>query len=343
MRLIEANTPKFCFFSIISIILFFGLLQSLAEAQKSLTPDDIISLCSSGKGEQEIKNEISNRGISFQINLAIVKKFTDSGVSPEIIKAVMGISANDSSEGSHPIVFSSPSTPSLTILSDPPGMALYMDGDPKGVTPFLSNKIDKGKHIVRLEHPLFFNQEKPYEFDGEKSAVLRIKMEPREPIIRFNMIVESEELEYPWSWIIRSKPNFENREWLDLIPSTQNFKKDEAVFILSDKAKQTFRATGSACLEVYLWRGQVRSDLSLSDLPPCTVRYIISDIGVHGISLIDLLLRVKVSKIDPFHPEVRLESEAGKLLSTGDQISPLDSETLKARTLENLGIISQQQ
>ncbi len=333
------NTSKTLISMIIAVVLFahFAMAQQLIK----LMPDDIVNLCASGKSNEELIDVIQNRGLAFEVNLPVMQRLIDAGVPPEILQVILSVSSHGPDRLDYNFRQNLPAVKSgLSLSTSPHGMTVYIDGIKLGVTPFFSNKLEHGEHHVRVEHPMFFPREVTIEIDGRKLHDFNWEMEPREPIIHLKLSVEGEE-EMPWSWIVRP------RETCSVIPTLKleafqfHHSSDEAYFKLDEESKKVFRGGGNACLEVFLWRGEVRRDMSIRDLPPCTARYYITDIRINKISYIELNLKVSVRKIDPLHPTVALESDTGNLVETADKVPEAAPYELKDRLLEDLDLILQ--
>jgi len=321
---------------IISLIMGFNLYRNLVviTASDRLTPEEIIDFCVSGMAESEIISQIQIRGIGFEVNLPVMQRFIEKGVSPGIIEVILGNSPSTSYDEKLVFTSLSEASSSLFVVTDPPGIKIFIDGLERGVTPFLSNKIDEGKHMVRAEYPLFFTREQEVEIHSGKDIDLVWTMTPREPLIRIRVQVSGTDEKVPWTWIIRPRENCPDPVSLKLRPWVLGAKKSEAIFVLSNESKRLYRGSGQACLEVFFWRGKIRKDLDLKKLPPCTARYFISDIQIQGIRSFDMTLNVHVIELDPDHPEITLDSSTGRFIATEDRIAPVNQETLKNRLME---------
>lgn len=321
----------------VMVLSLMSVIYVCYSTDTPMTPDDIIEICSEGKSNSDIISEIQNRGIGFEVNLSVMQKLIDNGVSPGILEVVLSVSNRKTPKYGVSYAPSQLTNPGLTIVTNPPGMTIYIDDEKVGITPYMSNKLALGKHTIRAMHPLFFPKIKEIELQGSQSAYEVWDMEPREPIIRVRVQVTSPDEDYPWSWIVRSREQCPDEVTLSLAPWKDAFgKQEEAVFILSDDNKRIFKGSGSTCLELFLWRGEVRRDLPIRELPPCTARYFISNIRIKGMEIVDILVKVEVDKIDPTQPKVTLETTSGYLIETQDKTAPTDPQTLRNETLEKL-------
>ncbi len=325
---------------ILSIAVFVFSVCTAKEAQKqgnALSPEDIVALCRSGTSESSIISTLQDRGVNFEMNVPVMQKLVDGGVSPGIIEVILSLSGT---KGKAVSVIPQNTIAGLTLVTDPPGMKITIDGAEKGVTPFFSNKLKHEKHIVRVAHPLFFMHEEEIDLTDGKPVYLDWEMKPREPIIRVKCDVKSEKDTKPWSWIIRPRKNCPGGSSLELIPWKEpGADSMQAVFILSDDFKRIYSGHGSACLEVFLWRGKIRDDLPLERLPPSTVRLFISNIVVNGIENIDLTLKIDVPQYDPNQPRISLEGDTGNLVLTKDKAQPESPETLQDDVLKKLDMM----
>ena len=302
---------------------------------------DIISLCATGKPEGEIIAILQTRGIGFEVNLPVMQKLVDGGVSPGVIETVLSLSSKNKSSANTVFQPSSPVNPGLTLVTDPPGMQIFIDDIALGVTPYMSNKIKKGEHRVRAVNPLFFTREETINLKSD-SIYLNWSMEPREPILRAKVHVYSEEDELSWSWIIRPRENCPDPVSLDFTAlDTADNLKEEAVFVLSDDVKRTFQGQGSTCLELFLWRGQIRNDLPIHRLPPFTARYFISGIQINGIQNLEFNISVEVKGLDPLNPIVKMDSSTGYLIKAEEKNKQEQADPLKAKVLEMMEIINE--
>lgn len=294
-------------------------LCGISHAADPLMPEDIIALCGVGQSDIEVISVLQSRGINFDVNLSVIQKFVESGVSPGIIQVVMGLS-NPEKKASTRRTFTGKTQASLALYSDPDALNVFIDGVGMGVTPLLSNKLKPGKHMIRVEHPLFFTREEMIDFTGEESIVLDWAMEPREPVIRINVKLEAKNDDYAWTWIIRPRSRCPDDVTLNLKPWRFGAAENEALFVLDDDSKKLYKSFGKCCLEVFLWRGEMRKDIPIRDLPPCTARYLISNIEFMGIQSVQMTLKIKVDKMDPTNPELILDSDTGILVDTGDRV-----------------------
>ncbi len=312
--------------------------QPVSYAESPLSPDDIISLCNQGTAESKMVSIIHTRGIGFEMDLPVMQKLLNGNVSSGIIQVLMGLS-NSSEKQPVSKQFLPEAVPGISLSTDPPGFSVVVDGIEMGVTPFYSNKLTRGKHLLTVEHPLFFSRQEEVDLSGKKGVALNWKMEAREPLILVNVQVSSKEKDYPWSWIIRPRDNCPGTTTVKLVPWQTISNNSEAIFIFSDESKRVYRGSGKACLEVLLWRGEIRKDLPIHDLPPSNARYFISDITFTGMESIDMDLLIQVDELDPLHPKVTLESDNGTLTSTRESVSKQSAESKKDRALENIDLI----
>gem|GEM_PF-5174163 len=307
-----------------------------AESEKPLSVEELISLASSGKTEEFIINELQKRGVDFEANVAVVQRLVDAGMSPGALQVMLSVSGRNKQSPGAVFIPSGPSVPGLTVSTKPSGMDVFLNGLNQGLTPFFSNKLDPGKYIVRVQHPLFITQEKTVDFKGDTSVFINWEMEPIEPIVRFDIALEAEEEDFPWSWVIRPKQNCPDPVDLMFEPAPQYSSSGNAVFTLNPDSKATYQGSGSSCFELFLWRGKIRTDLSVKDLPPPIARYLISAIQIRGIHYIDLNIKIVVNRIDPLHPDVTMDSTTGYLLNTEDKAPTVAPEELQKRLLDTM-------
>lgn len=292
---------------------------SIGKTLSKLIPEDIIEMQKSGMSSEQIVNQIVKHGIDFEVTLPVLENLVSNGVSDGIIVVLMG---QDSSR-SAPVKNYIPAghkQPGVTILTDPSGLELYIDGKQQGVTPGLFNMLKKGRHLIKVEHPLFFTRQEEIDFDGANDIYLKWKMEPREPVVRVHLNVDGVKVDEAWSWIIRTRSQCPGCDAnLNLVPWQTRVKSGEAIFLLDDQTKRQFRGSGVACLELNLWQGEVRRDMPLRHLPPPTLRYYISDIQINGIELVDLTVNIRLKEIEQAAPDINLVSSTGFLIMAGDQ------------------------
>ena len=50
----------------------------------------IINTCKSGLSESSLIHELQSRGVNFEVNLPVIERFVENGVSPGIIQVIMG-------------------------------------------------------------------------------------------------------------------------------------------------------------------------------------------------------------------------------------------------------------
>jgi hypothetical protein len=321
-----------------AVIVAAQITPTVAKESDPMSPDDVLNLCSSGKPEVEVIKEIRSRGVDFEMNVSVMQKLLQGGISPGIIQVILSVSPGPGEKSeAKPVVSYGPAVPGLHITSKPSGIQVIIDGRQAGITPFLSNKVTKGKHLIRLDHPLFISQEKQVDLTMENTIALDFVLQPREPLLKLNVSTENEETEYPWAWIARARKNCPSNPSLDLVPLTGTSENNSVIFVLSDESKQTFQSGGTACIEISFWRGRIRSDLPIQDLPPCTTQCLISEIEINGIQSIDLNVNLRVNKLDPLHPDIKLDSSTGSLIRTGNEAPPVDPELVKERLLQSLG------
>jgi hypothetical protein len=328
-------------YSVMILITMFLLVENVKSGDGLLTPDSIIELCASGKKEDQIISEIKQKGINFDVNVPVLQKLVDGGVSPSIIEVVLSCSSSAKSESPKLFFSSQEAKPGLTLVTRPPGMTVFIDNTESGVTPFMSNKIKPGRHLIRVEHPLFFAKESGFEMAVDP-VYLEWDMEAREPIVRLSFNVFSDEDQLPWSWVVRPRENCPDDVSLGLSPWTKDLVQNtQSIFILSESSKRTFSGHGSACLEVYLWHGRMRSDLPLHQLPPCTTRFYVSNISIDGLCTIDLNLKIQVPTYDPSQPVITLDGENGRLVFTQDKVEPANPETIQENFLNKTDMLAQ--
>jgi hypothetical protein len=296
------------------LICFFGTVFVAAAENSQLMPDDIIKMHKSGLSSEQIVSQILKRDIGFDVNLPVLEKLVNNGISSGVIEVLMG--RNQSvAKPSREFFPAGPRQPGITIVTDPPGLDLYIDGKSHGVTPGLSNKLSKGKHILKVEHPLFFARQEEINFDGENDIYLRWKMEPREPVVRVDVNIDRARQDEAWSWIVRPRNQCPGCDvTLQLTPWRSVAISGQAVFLLNDETKRLFRGSGTACVELNLWRGEIRRDLPIRHLPVPTLRYFISDIRINGIELVDVTVNIRIKEIDQALPDVSLVSDTGFLI-----------------------------
>ena len=307
-----------------------------ADSEKPLSVDELVTLASSGKTDDFIISQLQKRGVDFEANVAVVQRLVDAGMSPGALQVMLSVSGRNKQPGGTVIIPSGPSVPGLTVSTEPSGMDVYLNGQIQGLTPYFSNKLEPAKYIVRVQHPLFITQEKTIEFKGDTSVFVNWEMEPVEPIVRFDIELESDGEDYPWSWVIRPKQNCPDPVDLLFEPAPQHSSSGNAIFTLNPDSKATYQGTGSTCFELFLWRGKIRTDLSVKDLPPPVARYLISAVQIRGIRYIDLTIKITVNRIDPLHPDVTMDSTTGYLLNTEDKAPTVAPEELQKRLLETM-------
>lgn len=296
------------------LICVVGTFSTAFAENSRLMPEDIITMHRNGLSSEQIVNQILKRDIGFEVNLTVLEKLINNGISSGVIEVLMGRN-QPGEKTSRPYFAPGPRQPGITVVTDPPGLDLYIDGSSHGVTPGLSNKLTKGKHVMKVDHPLFFTRQEEIEFDGENDMYLRWKMEPREPIVRVDVNIDRARQDEAWSWIVRPRNQCPGCDVsLKLTPWRSVAISGEAVFLLDDESKRLFRGSGTACVELNLWRGEVRRDLPIRRLPAPTLRYYISDIRINGIELVDLTINVRIKEIDQALPDVWLVSETGFLI-----------------------------
>ncbi len=312
--------------ALISMIMMVFLLSlsDWTQAQSSkLMPGDIIRLHQDGVSSDGIIERIKSAGIGFEVTLPIMEEMMQKGISQGVLEVMLGHDMSRRSPNPIPVQ-SGPTQAGITISTDPPGLTLTIDGQNQGVTPSLSNKIKKGKHTIKVEHPLFFTRQEEIEFDGANDVYLRWKLEPREPIIRVSVNLDRGKNEAPWSWIIRPRNrcpgcdvNMELQPWQPIAHS------GEAIFLLNEVSKRSFRGDGVTCLELNIWQDEVRRDLPIRNLPPPDLRYYITDIRIGRIEMIDVTINIRVKDLDKANPEVTMQGISGYLMT----IDEFSSET----------------
>ncbi|HPQ41172.1 MAG TPA: PEGA domain-containing protein [bacterium] len=319
---------------ILGLILITAAISS-ADAQESteLMPDEIITMHRNGRSDTQIITEIQSRGINFEVNLPVLERMIQAGVSQAVLEVLLGYDPSRRIQQKTTMRFSGPTAPGVAVITQPPGLNLFIDGKEVGVTPSLSNKLKPGKHVIRVDHPLYFSRQEEINFDGENDIVLNWLLEPREPVIRVSVSIERGDSSEPWSWIIRPRSQCPGCDVsLELKPWKPMASAGEAVFLLDDASKRLFRGNGTACLELNIWRGEVRRDLPLRRLPPPTVRYFITDVRIDGIQTVDLAVDVEIKQLNVMDPEVNLKGMTGYLIQ-----SELSSEEKqKKKTYEEM-------
>lgn len=318
------------------VIMYAFLIRfSAGKALSELMPEDVVEMHKKGMSSEQIVNQIVKHGIGFEVTLPVLEDLISNGISDGVIVVLMGQSPAKSTPV-RSYIPAGPRQPGVTILTEPSGLDLYIDGKQQGVTPGLFNMLKKGRHLIKVEHPLFFTRQEEIEFDGLNDVYLKWKMEPREPIVRVHINVDKAKGDEAWSWIIRPRSQCPGCEVnLNLVPWQTLVKSGEAVFLLDDQAKRQFRGSGVACLELNLWQGEVRRDLPLRHLPLPTLRYYISNIEINGIELVDLAVNVRIKEIEQAAPEVSMIGDTGFLLIVGEQKSG-DPEILNLGTSSGL-------
>ncbi len=319
----------------VAIMVFLMCLSGPCNAQDPLMPDDVINLCGAGKPDREVITILQSRGINFEVNLPVIQRFVENGISPGIIQVIMGLS-NPEKPSTTFRSYSGKAQPTLALYSEPDGLRIFVDGVGMGVTPFLSNKLKPGKHMIRVEHPLFFTRDEMVTLSGEESVVLNWHMEPREPVIRIQVNLDAKSGADAWTWIIRPRNRCPDDVSVNLKPWRFGAGENEALFVLDDDSKKLYKSFGTCCLEVFLWRGEMRKDIPVRDLPPCTARYLISNIQIMGIQAIPMTLKIIVQKMDPNNPDLVLESDTGYLVDTGDRAPAISSGEKRDLLLEDL-------
>lgn len=329
--------------SSIYLIVILSILRagSISAVEPPLSVDDLVGLASSGKSENEIVQELQNRGVAFEANVAVVQRLVDAGLSPGTLQVMLSVSGRNNPSEARVIAPLTQSVPGLFISTTPSGMDVFLNGEIQGVTPFLNNKLEIGSYIVRVQHPLFITKEKTVELSGKSPVVINWSMEPTEPIVRFNFELISNEEDYPWSWVVKSRQNCPDPVDLTFESAPEYSQPGTAVFTLSNESKATFQGKGQTCFELFLWRGKIRTDLSVKDLPSPVARYLISSVSIKGINYIDLNIVIEVNSLDPLHPVVTLNAPTGYLLDTQDKAPTVVPDELKQRMIETMGSLGQ--
>jgi serine/threonine protein kinase/formylglycine-generating enzyme required for sulfatase activity len=67
---------------------------------------------------------------------------------------------------------------SLKIESDPSEAAVFIDGQEKGVTPYLTGNIPIGEHLIEIKKPSFQDWKKTVQFKGEEQLILQAALTP---------------------------------------------------------------------------------------------------------------------------------------------------------------------
>ncbi|MBN1296645.1 PEGA domain-containing protein [bacterium] len=313
------------------MIWLIGLGPAVQAA--GLMPDDIVAMHRQGFDERRIVSEIQAKGIDFEVNLPVMERFIREGISQGVLEVLFGYDPHRRMDRRETISLSGPAQSGVAVLTQPPGLNVSIDGQDHGVTPSLSNKLKHGKHVIRVEHPLFFTRQEEIDFDGSKDIILNWKMEPREPLIRVAVNIEKDNVNEPWSWIIRPRnfcPGCDVTVKLEPWKSMAN--AGEAVFLLSEETKRLFRGTGTGCLELNIWQGEVRRDMPLRRLPTPTARYYLSDIRIEGIEIVDISIDVTVRELNPSDPEVAFKGDSGYLI----QAESGTGEEKKQKTYEEI-------
>jgi len=312
-------------------VLILFVLPSVSNAT-GLMPDDIVKMQESGKSVDHIIEAIKTNGVAFEVDKKILEQMIQNGVEQKVLAVLINSTPIPATPGAssslkHSISFSASTQPGIAIITDPPGLLLQIDGIDHGETPSFSNKIEAGKHIIKVSHPLFFLRQEEIQFDGKESVVINWQMEPREPLIRVNVNIKRGNSKEPWSWIIRPRghcPGCEVNVKFQAWKSTTN--GGEAVFLLADESKRLFRGNGIGCLEFNMWKGEIRRDLPLRKLPPPLVQYFLTDIRIDGIKTIDIRLDIEVRELNPMNPEVKMVGDTGYLIQ-----AELSAETKQKR------------
>jgi hypothetical protein len=308
------------YFSLLLTVFFLTAHFTILAESSRLKQENIVDMHKNGRNSEYIIEQIVRRGIDFETTSAVLIEMVNEGVSGSVIEVLLG---QDRTRYRESIRFSEsgPAQPGLTIITDPPGLSLFINEKSQGVTPGFSNTLTKGKHIIKVEHPLFFTRQEEIDFDGQDNVVLRWRMEPREPVIRVGIGIERAPDDEPWSWILRPRNHCPGCNVTLELQSWKAFARaGEAIFVLTDEARRFFKGTGVTCLEMNLWRGEVRRDLPFRRLPPPTLRYFISDIRINGIELVDIDVNVNLKSIEHAIPDVTLDGDTGFLISETDAV-----------------------
>lgn len=318
----------------IVFLVFFSFLVShtaVLSGSSKLTSDQIINMHNNNRDSKYIIDQIIERGISFQTSSAVLIEMINEGVPDSVIEVLLSQDRTRSRQSAR-FTHAGPTQAGITIITEPPGLSLFINQQSQGVTPAFSNTLEKGNHLVKVEHPLFFTRQEEIRFDGENSVVLRWKMEPREPVIRVNVRIERSPQNEPWSWIIRPRNHCPGSDVTLQLKSWETYTRTgDAIFLLEDEAKRFFRGSGVACLELNLWRGEVRRDLPLRRLPTPSFRYFIPDIRINGIELIDLDIVIDLKNIEQAIPDVKLEGKTGFVMSDADAVTMDDGKQRRQR------------
>lgn len=314
-----------------------ALFSSRISAQSgTLTQTEIIKMNRDGVSEDVIVRKIQQDGLAFAVTVPVMEEMIKEGISQGVLEVLLGYDSTRMIRTSNPTL-SGPRQPGITVTTNPPGLTVFIDGQNYGVSPSFTNKIKNGKHIIRVEHPLFFSRQEEIEFDGSNDLFLKWVLEPREPIVRVSVNLEQAAEKQPWSWIIRPRSHCPACDVdLQLQPWNPIAHGGEATFLLDEASKKIFHGSGVTCLELNLWHDEVRRDLPLRQLPPPNFRFYITDVRISGIGMIDLTINVRINEFDPLNPEVTLKGDTGYLIAIDKTKSVTPQNTNDRSPLETL-------
>ncbi|MBN1880336.1 PEGA domain-containing protein [bacterium] len=304
-----------------SVLIFLSasIIGSYADPGQLMSAD-IIKMHEDGIPSSEIVDSIRTRGLGFAVTLPILEDMIKHGIEQGVLEVLLGHDLSRQVKTLDPSRAQTiPKQPGITISSDPSGLSLFVDGQSFGVTPSLSNKIKPGKHIIKIEHPLFFTRQEEIDFDGINDIYLRWELEPREPIVRVGVNLDRGSDTRPWSWIIRPRSQCPGcKVDLQLQPWQPIARGGEAIFLLDENSKRYFHGSGVTCLEINIWQDEVRRDLPIRQLPPPDLQYFISDIRIDRIEMIDIAINIRIKELDPLHPEIVLQGDSGYLIELNE-------------------------
>jgi hypothetical protein len=188
----RTKTPLWSLVIFVQVLLFLiigGALEAAAQsvAKKKLTVENIMGLLSGGVPVTRVSYLVLDRGIDFPITPRLEQAFRDSGADESLIMALHKQPAATGSAGTAeptasvvppsqetatakpaepPRTAPPPGTPAtgLLIKSQPPGVAIFVDDQPKGQTDPEDGHLEitplrPGKHQLRATHEGYQDQE----------------------------------------------------------------------------------------------------------------------------------------------------------------------------------------
>jgi hypothetical protein len=183
----KTKTPLW---SLVLLFLIFGGASGAAAqsgAKKKLTVENIMGLLSGGVPITRVTYLVLDRGIDFPVTARLEQAFRDSGADDSLIKALRkqegapgsagtaettanvapaGQETTTSTHAEPPHTGPPPGTPAtgLLVKSQPPGVAIFVDNQPKGLTDaedghLAVTPLKPGKHQLRATLEGYQDQE----------------------------------------------------------------------------------------------------------------------------------------------------------------------------------------